>query len=504
MHRTGSQLIARRLGIDTYRAPVAYMRADCAVCRSEGFEALTRIRVEAGGHVVIATLNVVTSDVLRPGEAGFSEEAWRLLGVADGAMVTVGHAPVLNSFGHVRAKLYGNHLDPQAVEAIVRDVAAGRYSDVHLAAFVTACAGNRLDVAEMSALTRAMIDAGERLRWPTERVVDKHCVGGLPGNRTTPIVVAIAAAAGLTIPKTSSRAITSPAGTADVMETLTPVDLGLDEMRRVVETEGGCLVWGGSARLSPMDDVLIRIERALDVDSEGQLVASVLSKKAAAGSTHVVIDIPVGPTAKIRSIEAARSLARDLEEVGRAVGLVVRAVFSDGSQPVGRGIGPALEAADVLAVLRCSTDAPEELRQRALVLAGHVLEMGGAAPQGDGLRTATTLLMEGSGWSKFRAICEAQGGFREPRGAAFTEPILARRSGAIAQIDNRRLARAAKLAGAPADQTAGLEIHVRLGQEVEQNQPLFTLHAENRGELDYALDYVREQQDIVDVDAEAS
>ena len=153
----------------------------------------------------------------------------------------------------------------------------------------------------MLALTRAMVEAGDRLKWPAGTVVDKHCVGGLPGNRTTPIVVSIVAALGIMMPKTSSRAITSPAGTADTMETMAPVDLDIAAIRRVVEREGGCIVWGGAINLSPADDILIRVERALDIDSEGQMIASVLSKKIAAGSTHVVIDMPVGPTAKVRT-----------------------------------------------------------------------------------------------------------------------------------------------------------------------------------------------------------
>ncbi|MCB1914081.1 MAG: thymidine phosphorylase, partial [Rhodocyclaceae bacterium] len=172
-----------------------------------------------------------------------------------------------------------------------------------LAAFVTACAARPLDTDEIAALTTAMVDTGVRMNWPQAIVGDKHCVGGLPGNRTTPIIVAIAAACGVTIPKTSSRAITSPAGTADMIEVLAPVDLSLDRLRRVVEDEGGCIAWGGAVDLSPADDILIRIERALDLDSHGQLIASVLSKKIAAGATHVVIDMPVGPSAKVRSAQ---------------------------------------------------------------------------------------------------------------------------------------------------------------------------------------------------------
>jgi thymidine phosphorylase len=259
----------------------------------------------------------------------------------------------------------------------MKDVAASRISDLHLASFVTACAGDRMTRGETVALTRAMIDVGDQLRWPFSPIVDKHCVGGLPGNRTTPLVVAIATACGAVMPKTSSRAITSPAGTADTMETMAPVTLDVPAMRRVVEQEGGCIVWGGAVRLSPADDVLIRVERPLDLDGTAQLVASVLSKKAAAGSERVLIDIPVGPTAKVRSAEAAQSLGAVLTDVGTAIGLQVRVVQTDGTQPVGRGIGPALEAIDVLGVLRGHAQAPRDLRERALALAGDVLEMAG-------------------------------------------------------------------------------------------------------------------------------
>lgn len=498
------QLRARRLGIDTYRAPVLYMRADCAICRSEGFEALTRVLVTSGDRTIVATLNVVTSDLVGRGDVGLSEEAWRMLGVREGDPLQFAHASVLESFGHVRTKMYGGRLDQASFDAVIGDIATGSYPDVHLAAFVTACAGHRLDLAEIVELTRSMIGVGDRLTWPAARVLDKHCVGGLPGNRTTPIVVAVAAAAGLTIPKTSSRAITSPAGTADVMETLTRVDLSLDEVRAVVQEHGGCLVWGGAAQLSPVDDVLIRIERALDVDSEAQLVASVLSKKAAAGSTHVVIDLPIGPTAKVRSAAAGAALARDLEEVGLAVGLTVEAMLTDGTQPVGRGIGPALEARDVLQVLRTDPNAPPDLRERAIALAGRVLEVGRVVPAREGPRAAAELIDGGEAWLKFVAICEAQGGLREPPTADHRLPVLASSAGRVAAIDNRRLARAAKFAGAPADPAAGADLAVRIGDVVEVGQPLFTLHAVNEGELAYAGAYVASHPDLIQIEGDGA
>jgi len=494
-----SQLRLRRLGIDTYQEPVLYMHRDCPVCRSVGFEAQSRVEVLLDGRSVVATLNVVDGDFLAAQEAGVSEAAWRLLRGSEGALVTLRHPAPLESLGHVRAKVYGRKLTAPALRSVIEDVAAGRYSELQLAAFVTACAGDRLDLEETVELTRAMVAVGDRLDWGPGLVMDKHCVGGLPGNRTTMVVVPIVAACGLRMPKTSSRAITSPAGTADTMETLAPVDLDVPAMRRVVERTGGCIVWGGAVRLSPADDVLIRVERPLDLDSQGQLVASVLSKKAAAGSTHVLIDVPVGPSAKVRSAAAAATLSHGLEATAQALGLKLRVVQTDGSEPVGRGIGPALEARDVLAVLRNDEGAPRDLQQRSLLLAGELLEFGGAAPPGMGQAVAAQVLADGRAWRKFQEICEAQGGLRALPQAPYRSEVPAPRSGTVVGIDNRRLARIAKLAGAPRDACAGIDLHVRSGEFVERGQPLFTLHAASPGELAYALEYACVQTDTVHV-----
>jgi thymidine phosphorylase len=497
--KMNNSLRLKRLGIDTYDNFVVYLRQDSDVCRAEGFSSHTRVRVEAGGKSIIATLNFVVGDILSMGEAGLSEGAWQELGQSEGAMISVSHSRPIDSLAYIRAKIDDQPISNAAFSEILSDIAAGYYSDIHLSSFVTACAARPLSISEITGLTSAMINCGERMTWPYDQVVDKHCVGGLPGNRTTPIVVSIVAACGLRMPKTSSRAITSPAGTADTMETLAPVDLSVEAMQAVVEREGGCVVWGGAVDLSPTDDTLIRIERALDLDSESQLIASVLSKKIAAGSTHVVIDIPTGTTAKISSQQEAASLSRSLTTVADTLGLKARVVISDGSQPVGRGIGPSLEAMDVLAVLRNEPAAPADLRNRAVTLASVLLEMGGAAAAGDGIRVANETLDSGLAWAKFQAICEAQGGMRTPPLAPYTREVLAERPGHIRSVDNRRLSRAARLCGAPEDKPAGIKLHVALGQQVESGQPMFTLHADAPGELEYAYNFIMSHPPIYEI-----
>jgi thymidine phosphorylase len=495
---TGDSLEVVRAGIDTYQEPVVYMHEDCPVCRSEGFEAQARIKVTVGNRWIIATLNVVSGKWLQPHQAALSESAWQRLQPSVGAHAAMSHPEPVSSMNRIRAKIYGERLAHADYLEIMRDCLAGRLADIELAAFLTGCATRESDANEVASLTQAMVDVGARLDWGSGMVLDKHCVGGLPGNRTTPIVVAIIAACGYRIPKTSSRAITSPAGTADAMEMLAPVDLDLRRMRQVVEQEGGCIVWGGSVALSPADDVLIRVERPLDFDSDAQLTASVLSKKIAAGATHVLLDLPVGPTAKIRSSAAARKLGDRLQEVARHFDLRTAIYMSDGKQPIGRGIGPALEARDVLAVLSRAPDAPLDLRERALDIAGALLGLAGAPKDGRSLARIT--LDSGRAQRKFEAICRAQGGQRTPPQSPYRTPVLSKETGRIAAIDSRILARLAKLAGAPRAPAAGVELHVRLGDSVDRGQPLMTVHAQTPGELDYALDFQTRHPGLVTVD----
>lgn len=491
-----SDIKARRIGLDTHSEAIVLLRSDSAVCRSEGFSAHTRILLHARGRKVVATLFPVTSNIVGCDEAVLSESAWSRLGLQDGDTIGIEHLDPVESLSLLRSRIFGHELSENSFRAIVRDTVDGRYSNIHIASFLTACAAAPLSEKEILGLTRAMVDAGERLSWPQAMIVDKHSVGGLPGNRTTPIIVAIVTALGLTMPKTSSRAITSPAGTADMMETLAPVALDAEAIRRVVEKEGGCIAWGGAVQLSPADDILIRVERALDLDTQGQMIASVMSKKIAAGATHLVLDMPVGRTAKVRTAQEAQELSHGLLAVAQAFGIKARVLVGNGDQPVGRGIGPALEAQDVLAVLQCRPDAPADLRERATQLAGALLELAGVAPMDTGAALAMSVLNDGRAWRKFQRICEAQGGMRKPPVSPHKQSLRAQASGRIAEIDNRKIARLAKLAGAPDDKAAGVELLARVGQDIAAEQELCIVHAESPGELDYALAYAAAHSDI--------
>ena len=333
-----------------------------------------------------------------------------------------------------------------------------------------------------------MARAGTQLKWPSPIVVDKHCIGGIPGNRTSMIVVPIVAAHGLTIPKTSSRAITSPAGTADTMEVLTRVDVGIEEMKEVVAACRGCLVWGGHVNLSPADDILISVERPLSLDTREQMVASIMSKKLAAGSTHLLIDLPVGPTAKLANATDAMRLRKMFEFVGDHFGIAVEVITTDGRQPIGNGIGPVLEAADVMAVLTNDPAAPVDLREKSLRLAAHLLEYDPQLRGGSGYARARELLDSGAAMKKMQAIIDAQGpsSCRSDIGK-LTFDVVAADDGEISEINCLQLNRLARTAGAPIDKGAGIKLFRKIGDRVEQGQPLYRIYAFDQSQLDLAV-----------------
>lgn len=490
MEQKKHSLQAYSMGIDTHQEPVAYMRKDCHICRSEGFNANTRVLLVTETKELIVTLNVVRSYKLASDQIGLSDIAVQRLNCVDGQEISISYAPVVASLSYVRKKIFGSELSGNEIKQIIEDISHHRYSDIEIASFLSACAGQRLSIDEIIHLTKAMVSCGKTLSWgKNKKIFDKHCIGGLPGNRTTPLVVSIASAAGLIIPKTSSRAITSPAGTADTMQSLTNVSLNIDQIEEVVAKTGACLAWGGAVNLSPADDMLIRIERSLNLDGEGQLIASVLSKKIAAGSTHVIIDIPVGDTAKVRSEKDANRLVRLFNHVGAACGIEVRCLITDGSKPVGAGIGPSEEAKDIIAVLKGNKEAPQDLKERALFLTANLLDMNNGLGITAGLSLATSILESGQALTQFNNILLAQGERKILTEATHKHIALATVKGTLLQIDNRKLARLAKLAGAPLSLNSGLRLHVNVGSIITPGSALFTLYSNTQGEMSYALDY---------------
>jgi len=454
---------------------------------------LDRVKIKKGRKIETAVLNIAESEKAVPvGRIGVYEEVLKSLKLKKNDPVEITPARKPLSISSIRKKLDGKPLSRKEIHQIVWDIVHNKLSAIELTYFVAAGYMRKLSLDETIWLTKEISAHGSILRLKRYPIIDKHSIGGVPGNRTTMILVPIIAAAGLTIPKTSSRSITSPAGTADTMEVLAKVVFSIKEMKKIVEKTNGCIVWGGSLNLAPADDKIIRVEKPMGIDAESQLLASIMAKKQSVSSTHILIDIPVGEDSKVKNGHAARNLKKDFEIIGKRLRKTIKVCITDGSQPIGNGIGPALEAIDVLHVLRNDKEAPSDLKKKSIKMAGLILEMAKKARKGEGQKLALKILDSGKAYEKMKEIIKAQkGNVFDPgkiRLGKFTYDFKSKKAGKVKDVDNNVISKIARIAGAPENKGAGLYLYKHIGDRVKKNETLFKIYAGSQNKLEYAID----------------
>jgi len=448
-----------------------------------------RTIVKKDDHEIVAIVDL-SEEVVKHGEVGVYADIAKEFDLKEGDVVEIVHMDQPDSIAYIKKKLNKETLNENEIRTIVNEIMRNELSEIEVSAWITAAYINGFSDSEVVALTHATVDSGEKLDLGKKPIVDKHCIGGVAGNRTTMVVTPIIAAAGLYIPKTSSRAITSAAGTADTMEVLCNVTFNMEELREIVLKTHGAMVWGGGMKLAPVDDRLIRIRHPLSLDPEGMLLASILAKKKAVGAEYVIVDIPVGRGVKVPYYEKGQDLARHFLRIGNQINMKIEALITDGAEPVGQGIGPALECIDVLKVL--SGEGPEDLRHKSLLMAGKLLELTGKAGKDEGYKIAEEILLSGKALMKFREIVEAQGGnpnvkITDIPVGQYTYTVKAQTKGTIYHIDNHTMAKIARIAGAPRAKGAGVLLHKARGDRITVGDPLFTIYTESEQSLDYAI-----------------
>ena len=454
---------------------------------------MDRIKISKGKKIETAVADIAQSDKVIPrGKIGVFEEVIASLKLKNNDVVDIEIARKPMSLDYIKKKLDGEKLTKEEINQIVWDIVHNKLSAVELTYFVAACYTNVMSSEETILLTKAMVKHGEVLKLRKYPVIDKHSIGGVPGNRTTMIIVPVIAAAGYYIPKTSSRSITSPAGTADTMEVLANVIFPIKKMKQMVLKANGCIVWGGALNLAPADDKIIAVERPLEIDAESQLLASIMAKKHSVSSTHILIDIPVGKDAKVKNKLEALNLKKKFEEIGRKLKKRIKVMITDGMQPIGNGIGPSLEARDVLWLLKRDPRRPLDLEKKCLMMCANIFKMVGIK---DGQKKTLELLNSGRAYQKMIEIIKTQGGKEI---AAEDIPVgkyccdfKSAKNGIVRGIDNMSVSRIARIAGAPRDKGAGIYLCKHVGDKVKRGEILFIVYAESQHGLEYARDVAK-------------
>ncbi len=460
-------------------------------CRELGVREQDRVRIKHENSSIVTVVQT-TDSVVERGEVGILGRAYDALGSIPDELIEVVATSKPESIEFIKKKMEGKELTKDEIRAIVQDIATRNLSSIELTAYVTSININGMNMRETADLTMAMVETGETIKFDRSPVFDFHSIGGCPGNKITLIVVPIIAAAGLMIPKTSSRAISSAAGTADIVEVFMNASFTSEKLRSIAESVGGAIAWGGSMNLAPADDLIIRVEYPLGIDPHAQLLASVMSKKKAVGAEFLAVDIPVGEGTKVPNMEKARAYAKDFVDLGERLGIHVECAITYGEQPVGRAVGPALEAREAIAILEGEMH-PTSVIEKSVGMAGMLLEMGGIK---NGEAKARELLASGKALEKFRQIVAAQGGkaditANDIQVGKYTYDLNAKMCGYVNGIKNRQIVQLARTAGAPKDKGAGVLLHKKRGNRVGENEPVLTIYADNKAKLDMAVELSR-------------
>ena len=478
------KLIARDYAVDAIILRVIIHEEDC---KEIGVKEGDRVRID-GTKSYVVTANKSDSLVKR-GEVLMPKNVMEKVGAKDGEEVNVVFSPSPESVRSIRKKMDNQKLTKDEINAVIDDILEARLSLIETSAWLTSLYINGMDVDEIADMTMAMVNTGDTIQFDRTPVFDFHSIGGVPGNKVTPIVVSIVAAAGLMLPKTSSRAISSACGTSDFVETFCDVEMDAAKLKQIAEDVGGVLAWGGSMNLAPVDDMLIQIEYPLNINPRAQMLASIMSKKMAIGATHLLMDIPTGPGTKVKTIEEARAYVHDFMELGNRLGIQIECAITYGDQPVGNAIGPGLEARECIRILEGNAH-PASVVEKACDLAGIILEMGGIPHGGD---EARRILSSGEALKKFREIVAAQGGkpditSEDIRIGKYKLQVLSTKAGYVHSIKNKDIVAIARAAGAPSDKGAGLMIFRKKGQRVEKGDILLEIYADVESKCQRAKD----------------
>ncbi len=479
-------LSLKHIAVTSFNENLAYIHKDCSAYKVDDIKVLTKVEIHGGVRPVYAFLQIVDDvKIVKPGELGLNTEAFKMINLPEGANISLTIAPAAPSINAIKRKIAGNILSAAEYSSIVNDITAKRYSNMDITSFLVS-SGSFMTAPEVLALTEALIGE-DVLRWDNENiVVDFHCMGGVPGNKTDIIITAIAAAYGLPMPKTAAKSLTSCAGVADTFAVLANVNMDEETFKSVVKENRGAIVNYDALSIAEGSKIVSTVERHLGFLQQQHLVASILAIKMAAGVTHLVLDIPVGANSRIKTTTEAMRIRKLVEYVGDMLSLEVDAVITDGSEPIGNGVGAVLEARDIMKILRNKPDAPQDLLEKSLFLAGRVLEFDPQLRGGQGYVVAKELLTSGRALEAMNKIIYAQGKAPQPQLGHLTRDIVASQSGIVESIDNNRINKIGVLAGASQYPGAGLDLLKKVGDTVEQGETLYRIHAVSATDFAFA------------------
>ena len=437
----------------------------------------------------------LSSRLVQRGEVGIFEDIREKYHLKANQLVTVSFTKNSSeALDALKKWLNGKRLNQKEILAIMKDISNNRFTDVLTTYFSAMGFFFPSKDEDLYWMAKAMAETGEMLHF-SGVVADKHCMGGVPGNETTMIMIPLLTSLGIKMPKTFSKAITTPAATGECVSVLMDISFTKKEIQQLVKKNNCCLIRWGGLDLAPADEKLIKVAYPLSMQSYSRTVVSIMAKKYAMGINHSLIDIPVWPSAKVPDMKTAKRLKKKYEYVGRKLGMKMKVEITDALQPIGAGIGAVLQVREVLRVLQQHPARPMDLEKKAIHLCAEIIELVGLAKGKAAQKLAYGQLISGKARTMMQKIIKAQRGnpnipSEGLKLAKITHDIHAEKSGKVTAIDMKAVNVTARTLGAPLDLQAGLYLHKKLGDTVKKGEVLYTMYVNDEGKIRLAKEFL--------------
>jgi len=454
-----------------------------------GITALDKITVTYKWKEI--TLDVDLSDSLVDfDEIWITKDVYKLYGIDNWDVLWIEYV-VKNplSVQAIRKKLLWKNLTEEEVVAVVRDMTDNKISDTLVTYYAASSFFNESSKKELYYTAKASAEYWNKISFDGMAVV-KYCIWWVPWNETSMILAPVFASLGIQFPKTFSKAITSPAATGECVETLMDIEFTPEQMKDLVKKTGCCLAWWKNLWLAPANDRIIKVSYPISMEAHSKMVVSIIAKIYAGGITHCLIDIPVGPTAKIKDRKTAKKIKWYFEYIGRKLWMKVVVVLTNGKNPIWKWIWGALQAREVLRILQQHPEKSIDLENKAIMLWEKLLSLTGKFKKKNCKKIIIEQIKSGKARVKMQEVISAQN-WKNPHINSeelelwkYKKELISEFSWKIKSVDLRYLTEITRALGAPLDKQVWVYFNRQVGDVVSKWDVVLTIYANDLSKLD--------------------
>ncbi len=480
----------KRIDIQNWEEMIVVLNEQEA--REYGINAFDKVSIFYKGQEIVLNVDL-SNKLVKPREIWLYKDVYKKYKIKENQNVWISFTTNSSeSMEALKKAIKWFKLNYKEIYAIMKDISTNRFTDTLITYFSALGFFKKSTDEELFMMTKAMAETWEMLKFKWV-VADKHCMGGVPGNETTMIMIPLLASLGIKMPKTFSKSITTPAATWECVDVLMDISFNKQEIENLVKKENCCLVRWWWLDLAPADEKLIKVAYPLSMQSFSRTVVSIMAKKYAMWINHSLIDIPVWPTAKVSNKKTALWLKKKYEYIWKKLWMKMIVEITDAKEPIWAGIWPHLQVREVLRVLQQHELRPMDLQNKAIHLCSKVIELVWMAKWKKAHELAYNQLKSGAAWKKMQKIIKAQR-WKNPNIKSedlklwkFKKEVKAEKNWTIKKIDLKLINDTTRTLWSPIDETSWLYLHKKTWDKVKENDIIYTMYASETSKINMAL-----------------